>query len=222
MKWLTVILGLVAARSIGVLPPDQRQDSYAFTLDSDPLRLMSIAWQWIGNPESLTDSLTSTYLRIYDEYIPLLDNQKPSKSELTYANIINFDFGFLSGQIQYSIDFVIGWNVDQTGYSSNFYNITYNPFVYVFATSNFSFDSTLAFGSVGIAFAIVDAQAPVSLTIYKQGQLCVNGEAASKPIATRVRFHLKFKQCRVETIDTFLGLQGSMCEWSIPLDLIAF
>jgi hypothetical protein len=129
-----------------------------------------------------------------------------SKSQLNYANIIKYDFGFLSGQIEYSLDFVIGWDVNQTGYSSNFYNITYKPYIYVFATGNFSFDSSLAFGSVGFAFDIADAQAPASLTIYKQGQLCINGEAFSKPISTRVRFHLKFRQCRVETIDTFLGL----------------
>lgn len=190
-----------------------------FEYDSHPELPVGLTLQGQIDPKSETSNKISAFLRLANQFIPILEALDKS-TNLEYTGFQCWGGADTNFCVYYGFQLVVGWRVYQGGYTSGAYNITYVPFAEGYASANMTTLTWPVMGTYGSYLNLVRAYAPIGVQLYTSGQVCFGGYYYMLPTTLTTNLASQLKQCYEQVLDDIVigGGRHVMCSWSNALN----
>ena len=132
------------------------EDKIKFDLDVYEDAPISLFMKGEINPRNEEDKKIQTFLKLANQYIPILETMSESKeNELKWER--HWHIGVLGFNIDVSTYFqlIVGWRVNPGGYTTDRFDVTYTPFVWGGTYAQLNGTSFPAVGSTEVGLQYV-------------------------------------------------------------------
>ena len=176
-----------------------------------------------GNVDPRDDSKKeiSAFLKLANEYIPLLKTMMEKESILKIDRVWNFEFLGVVLEVYGHFDLVVGWTVNPGTAALNFFEVTYTPYIWgaAFGRLNGTTWPIEGFTRGGIEF--IHAYAPIALTLFREGRVCFDAFYVVDPVHIGNQFGVSLRGCQAEIIDELLTQTPLYftCDFNEPIDV---
>ena len=177
------------------------------------------------NPQDETQNKVEAFLKLANQYIPILQSMLNQDSGLSWTR--NWRISFLGFNIDVWANFqlIVGWRVTPGGYTADRFDVTYTPFAMGNASFQVNGTSFPAFGNTGAELHYINAQAPISVRLYRQGRFCFQGSYSVMPVSFRSTLYAALNECWDEILDDLIN-GGSIfvwtCNYTNPVNITLF
>ena len=176
------------------------------------------------DPKDEQNNQISAFIKLANEYIPILESLANSNQELTITRDWNFNFAGINVDVHWYLQLIIGWRVAPGTSSANFYEVTYTPFVWGGTFARLNGTTWPAVGSTRAGLQYAYAYAPVALTLYREGRVCFSARYVVEPIHLENQLFAALNECRAEIIDELVNSQPIHlgCNFTAPVNVTLF
>jgi hypothetical protein len=146
-----------------------------------------------------------TFLKLADQYIPILESLAEKNNELKWERTWIINFAGFNLELFAYFELIVGWRVNPGGYTADRFDVTYTPFVWGTTYASINGTSWLAAGTTEVAVQYVNAYAPIALRLYNEGRVCFQGSYAAESFHLRQHIDVALTECRDEIFDDLLN-----------------
>ena len=157
------------------------------------------------NPRDEKMNKIQTFLKLANQYIPILESLAEKNNELKWERTWNINVAGFNVQVFGYFQLIVGWRVNPGGYTADRFDVTYTPFVWGSTFASVNGTSWLAVGSTEAGLQYVNAYAPIALRLYKEGRVCFQGSYAVEPIHLRQHIDAALTECHDEILDDLIN-----------------
>ena len=168
------------------------------------------------NPQNEDMNKIQTFLKLADQYIPVLETIGKADNELTWSRDWYINFAGVNLVVHGYFQLIVGWKVTPGGYYSDRFDVVYTPFAWGASYGRVNGTTWLAEGRTWLAFHYVDASAPISVQLYKSGKVCFQGSYSLEPVALKQHLEAGLRQCSDEILDDLIE-GGSIFDWTCDM-----
>ena len=174
------------------------------------------------DPRNDQTNKIQTFIRLANQYIPVLESIASQGNELTWQQ--NWHIGFMGFNIDVSLYFqlLVGWRVTPGGYTTDRFDVTYTPFVWGVTHGRVNGTSFPAIGNSDVGLRYISAQAPISFRLYRAGRICFQGSYHIEPVHMRQHLFAALNQCQDEIFDDLINGQTVFdfrCNYTNPVNI---
>lgn len=204
MKILILLIALIVfgtARHV-----HEEDGTIKFNVDLIEESPISFAVKGQVNPLDDTQNKIGAFLKLADEYIPILENLSKDQAVLEYQQRWRIDFiPGIDITIYWFFDLIVGWIVEPGDTLENFYEVTYTPFVWgsTYARTNGTTWPASGYFRIGVEY--IDFRMPTSFTLYRDGRVCFDTFYTVMPVHLSSQFGGALRECKAEILDEILN-----------------
>ncbi|CAI2377709.1 unnamed protein product [Moneuplotes crassus] len=206
MKILILLIALIA---FGMAHHIHEEDgNIKFNVDLHEESPIGFAVKGQINPVDDTQNKIGAFVKLANEYIPILENLSKNKAVLEYQR--RWQINFIPGidiTVYWFFDLIVGWIVEPGDVAENFYEVTYTPFVWGSTYGRTNGTTWPAAGYFRIGVEYVDFRMPTSFTLYRDGRVCFDSFYTVNPVHLSSQFGGALRECKAEIIDEVLNQQ---------------
>lgn len=176
------------------------------------------------DPKQDTNNKIQAFLRLANQYIPLLESIANNENSLKYTRDWHVQFAGINLDIHWWLQLIVGWRVVPGSYSANFYEVTYTPFLHGATFGRVNGTTWPAVGSTRLGLQYVNAYAPTAVTLYREGKVCFSSRYVVDPIHLENHVFAALNACEAEIIDEIINQQPIHlgCNYTNPVNFTLF
>lgn len=165
------------------------------------------------DPRNDMNNKIQTFLKIANQYIPILESLGNANGELKWERTWNIDVAGIQVTVYYYFQLIVGWRVTPGGYTTDRFDVTYTPFA--FGETYGSADGTTwpASGKAEGRIVYLDTYAPIGVQLFKQGKICFQGSYVVEAAWFRNHLYGTLKQCKDEILDDLIEQRSPLFNW---------
>mgnify|MGYP006293385857 CR=1 FL=1 len=215
---------LVAACFASGFNPREENGQIKFSMDVHENSPIGLFVEGLLDPRQETNNNIQAFLKLANQYIPILQSVSNMNNDLTYSRTYHINFAGVDVYVYYELQLIVGWRVKPGSYSSSFYEVTYTPFVFGETHGNATGQTWPAAGMVRGGLLFAHAYAPIGVTLYKEGKICFGGRYTVEPVGLRTDVSAALKGCEAEIIDEVIEGQPIHlgCNYTAPTNFTLF
>jgi len=222
MKLLLLALLVAACLATSMTPNDDGTIQFEMAPQQDAL--FGIHMNGVLDPQSQQRNKINAFLKLANQYIPILETISDSDKGLTIEKNFNIQFAGVDLDVYFYFQFIIGWRVKPGASSENFYEVSYTPFYLGTTATRFNGTTFPVAGSVRALLQFAHGYMPISLTLYKEGRVCFSARIVEEPIHLQSRLMGALNECRAEIIDEIINQEPIHlnCNFTAPVNMTVF
>jgi hypothetical protein len=166
---------------------------------------VGIYLEGLVDPQMETNNKIQAFVKLANQYIPILESLGGQEGGLKYERIWHYSFAGVNIDVYWYFQLIVGWKVKPGSYSTNFYEVTYTPFVWGGTYGRVNGTTWPAVGSAGTGLQYVHAYSPIGVTLYKEGKACFGSTYTVQPVMLKTDINLRLNECWDEIIDEIIG-----------------
>ena len=174
------------------------------------------------DPLNETQNKIQTFIRLANQYIPILEALAGADNSLTYEYNYRINIAGFVFDVYVNFNLWVGWKVNPGGYTSDRFDVVYTPFVYGYAYNRVNGSSFPAVGSHEIGIIYANASAPIALQLFSSRKICFQGSYAIEPVKVKKNLFAALNACENEIIDKIINGAGFMdfkCNYTNPVNV---
>ena len=153
----------------------EKNGQIRFELDVHKESPVGIYVSGVFDPKSETNNKIDTFLKLFNQYIPILNSIACKDNSLNYEINYKIILSWIYIKINFNFQLFVGWNVIPGGYRPRTYYVGYQPFVYGFISTGLNVTSFPTFGVISTKFIYVKANALILVAIPDNEMICLEG-----------------------------------------------
>ncbi len=185
----------------------QEDGNIKFDVDLHESSPIGFAFKGQINPMDDTKNQVGAFLKLANEYIPILQELSEQQGTLQFERRWYVNFAGADLTIYFHFDLVVGWTVQPGDLADNFYEVTYTPFVWgsTFGRVNGTTWPAVGFARLGVEY--IHFEMPTAITIYRDGRFCFDSFYTVEPVHVSSQFGAALRECKAEIIDEIVNSQ---------------
>ena len=215
---LAILLGLACSAQIGTYAEDSK---IKFSIDAHEESPIGLTFRGMIDPLNETQNKIQTFIRLANQYIPILEALAGETNELTYEYNYRINIAGFVLDLNVNFNLWVGWRVNPGGYTSDRFDVVYTPFVYGFASNRINGSSFPAIGTHELQITYVNVTVPISLQLFSSSKVCFKGSYVVEPVKVTDRLFAALNACENEIIDKVIAGAGFMdfkCNFTNPVN----
>jgi len=200
-----VVLALFIAFSFAAFNTKHENGQIKFDLDVHHTSPIGVVLEGSLDPRQETNNKITAFLKLANQYIPLLESIASAENELKYERYWHYNFAGVNVDVYWYFQLIVGWKVKPGSYSENFYEVTYTPFAWGGTYGRVNGTTWPVVGSTGTGLQYIFAYAPIGVTLYREGKACFGGDYTIEPVALRTDVFVALNECWAEIIDEVIN-----------------
>ena len=195
-----------------------------FEVDSNEDSPVSIVMKGSINPRYAEQNNVQAFLKLANTYIPVLQGLANADKNLKYERYWNINVAGINLNVYWYFQLIVGWRAQPGSSSSNFYEVTYTPFVFGETSGRVNGTTWPAVGSSRAQLQYVLAYAPIAVTLYREGRVCFRARYVIEPIMFKNNVFAALQECQAEIIDEIINSVPIHlnCNYTAPVNITLF
>ena len=224
MKTFLLVAILITLALAGPFELKQEGNNIQFSMNVHGDSTYGLQLNGVLDPREDSNNKIGAFLKLADTYIPLLESLGTEKGSLKYERWWRFDFLGADVWVYWYFQLIVGWRVNPGSMSSDFFDVTYIPFVWGGTYAHTNGTTWPARGSAGVGLQYVLAYAPIGLQLYRQGRICFGGSWTVEPVHLRTDLFAALNECKAEIIDEIIDQVPIYlgCNYTNPLNITLY
>ncbi|CAI2378342.1 unnamed protein product [Moneuplotes crassus] len=221
MKLLIALIALIAFSTAANIY--EEDGNIKFDVDMDQTSPISFAVKGQMNPLDDTQNKITAFLKLANEYIPILENLSKDQTVLRYQHTWHFNnIPGIDLTFYWFFDLIIGWTVTPGDVAENFYEVTYMPFAWGTTYGRLNGTTWPAIGYIRLGVEYLDFRMPTAFTLYRDGKVCFDSSYIVTPIHVSSQLGGALRECKAEILDEILNQQAITlgCSYVQDIDIL--
>ena len=218
---ITLFVVLIVAFTASAFSGRQENGQIKFDMDVHKESPIGLFVSGLLDPRTESNNNIQTFLRLANQYIPILKSIANEASSLNYEYNYRIQVAGLTLDIYVYFQLYVGWKVNPGSYSASYYEVTYTPFVFGHTAARVNGTSWPAIGSTRFGLVYADVSAPIGVTLYREGKVCFGGRYIANPISLSTDLYAALNACEDEIIDKIINGQSwaLRCNYTNPVNV---
>jgi len=146
-----------------------------------------------------------TFLRLADQYIPVLESIASNENSLTWRR--NWQVTVLGFNLEIYLDFQlkVGWKAKPGSEQVDKFDVVYTPFAWGRTSVGVNGTSWPVEGSSKSVLQFLHAYAPIAFSLYQSGKVCFKGGYAVAPVTFFHHIFASLRECQDEILDDLIN-----------------
>ena len=219
-----VLFTLLIVAAFAALSTKEENKQIKFNLDLFENSPVGLSLSGSIDPKEDTNNKIQAFIKLANQYIPILESLGNRDSELKYERKWHYSFAGISVDVYWYFQLIVGWTVKPGSKSDNFYEVTYAPFIWGGTYGRVNGTTWPVVGTTGTGLQYVHAYAPIGVTLYREGKVCFGGTYTVLPVALRTDVFVALNQCMAEIVDEIVDQQPIHldCNFTAPQNFTLF
>ena len=216
---LVAILGVALSVPINVYADENK---IKFSYDVHESSPVGLTVKGVIDPLNETQNKIQTFIRLANQYIPILEALAGASNELKYEYRYRINVAGFVFDVYVNFNLYVGWRVNPGGYTTDRFDVVYTPFVYGYAYNRINGTSFPAVGSHEISIVYAYAYAPIALQLFSSRKVCFQGSYVVEPVMVKNNLFAALNACENEIIDKVISGAGFMdfkCNYTNPVNI---
>lgn len=216
---LIAIIGMTMSAPISAYA-DENKINFAYDVyDSSPVGLTV---KGVIDPLNETKNKIQTFVRLANQYIPILEALAGASNELKYEYFYRINVAGFVFDVYVNFNLYVGWRVTPGGQTSDRFDVVYTPFVYGYAYNRVNGTSFPAVGAHEIGIVYAHAYAPIALQLFSSRKVCFQGSYVVEPVMVKNNLFAALNACENEILDKVIAGAGFLdfkCNYTNPVNV---
>ena len=221
MKYI-VILAIILAWSMSApIKTSVVDNQINFSLDVHENSPLGLVLEGILDPREDSNNKIQAFLKLANQYIPILESFATQENELKYERYWYVQFAGVDLTVYWYFQLLIGWRVKPGSYSDNYFDVTYTPFAWGATYGSVNGTTWPYYGGLRAGTRYLTVYAPVGVQLYREGKICFGGTYTVEPVSAGIHMDGAPKECYDEVIDEILsGVPLTLnCNYISPINI---